>query len=125
MIAIHSKGELQQTFRFLSKSKKRDFYKKLDDICQEGVEALAANTPRDTGKTSECWSYRIEDKGDTVSIFWINSNFNNYVNIALILQYGHGTGTGGYVTGIDYINPALKPIFDKLANKVWKEVTSS
>lgn len=124
VIAIHSKGELKQTFRFLDRAKKRKFFKQLDDICQKGVEALSAATPKDSGKTSECWSYRIEDDGTNVSIFWVNSNFNKYVNIAIILQYGHGTGTGGYVTGVDYINPALKPIFQELTDKVWKEVTS-
>lgn len=125
MIAIHSKGELKQTFRFLEKVNRRSFFKNLEKLCEEGVDALREHTPKDTGKTSECWSYRIEEAKDGLSIYWVNSNFNNYVNIAIILQYGHGTGTGGYVTGVDYINPALKPIFEKLADKVWKEVTSA
>lgn len=118
------KGDLKETERFLQNLKKKNFYRNVEKFAQEGVEALSAATPLDSGETSESWGYLIEDKGDTFTITWTNSNVNEGVNIAIILQYGHGTGTGGYVAGQDYINPALKPIFDKIADDVWKEVTS-
>lgn len=118
------KGDLKETERFLQNLKKKNFYKNVEKFAQEGVEALSAATPLDSGETSESWGYLIEDKGDTFTITWTNSNVNDGVNIAIILQYGHGTGTGGYVAGQDYINPALRPIFDKIADDVWKEVTS-
>ncbi len=81
-------------------------------------------TPAETGKTAASWGYEIVQTRNGYSIFWTNSNINNGVNIALILQYGHGTGTGGYVQGIDYVNPAIRPIFESMANEAWKEVTS-
>lgn len=123
-IIFSHKGDLKETERFLKNLKKRNFYKNLERFAQEGVEALSSATPLESGRTAESWGYLIEDKGDTVSITWTNSNVNEGVNIAIILQYGHGTGTGGYVAGQDYINPAMKPIFDKIADDVWKEVTS-
>lgn len=89
-----------------------------------GVEALAAATPKDTGTTAASWRYEIVKKRDGYSLYWCNDNVHNGVNIALILQYGHGTGTGGYVKGMDYINPAIRPIFDAIANDAWREVTS-
>lgn len=128
MVVFKNKGEWEQTYKFLghaSKWKKYKIFKKLEKYGEKGVEALSAATPRDTGKTSESWGYLIEETGDGITLTWTNSNFNNYVNIAVILQYGHGTGTGGYVTGIDYINPALAPIFDKIADELWKEVMAS
>lgn len=88
-----------------------------------GVDALSAATPVDTGKTAASWGYVITRTSDTATITWTNSNVNNGVPIALILQYGHGTGTGGYVKGRDYIKPAIRPVFDELANELWKEVT--
>ena len=90
-----------------------------------GVDALAAATPVDTGKTAASWTYEIEKKNGSYSIVWLNTNVNKYVNIALILQYGHGTRNGGYVKGRDYINPAIQPIFDKIAEDAWREVTDS
>lgn len=126
MIAIKSKGEWKKTFQFLHKNKMINRYllKKMEKYGEKGVEALTEATPVRTGKTSKSWTYRIEETGDGISIFWCNSNFNHYVNIAMLIQYGHGTRTGGYVTGIDYINPALRPIFDKMAKEAWEEVTS-
>lgn len=94
----------------------------LDKYGQEGVNALRQNTPSDTGKTAESWSYTIERKDGKVSIIWTNSNIQNGVPIAVILQYGHGTKNGGYVQGIDYINPAMAPIFKNIADEAWKEV---
>ena len=90
---------------------------------QRGVNALAAATPKDTGLTAASWYYEVERTDNDLAIYWKNSNTNNGVNIAVILQYGHGTNGGGYVRGIDYINPALRPIFEEIANDVWEEVT--
>lgn len=87
-----------------------------------GVEALAANTPKDSGKTAGSWYYTIEKNRDSVTISWENRNVNDGVVIAAILQYGHGTGTGGYVRGIDYINPSMKPVFQQIADDAWREV---
>lgn len=123
-IVFSHKGDLKATERFLKNLKKKDIYKNLEKLAEEGVEALSSATPLESGKTAESWGYIIEDTKESVTISWTNSNVNNGVNIAIILQYGHGTGTGGYVAGQDYINPAMKPIFDKIADDVWKEVTS-
>lgn len=91
-----------------------------------GVEALSSATPKNTGKTADSWHYEIVENGKhSVSIVWSNSNLNKGVNIALILQYGHGTRQGGYVQGIDYINPAVRPVFDDISQKAWEEVTRS
>lgn len=87
-----------------------------------GVQALAANTPKDTGQTAGSWYYTIEKSKDSVTISWENRNVHNGVVIAAILQYGHGTGTGGYVRGIDYINPSMKPVFQQIADDAWREV---
>lgn len=91
----------------------------------EGVEALASSTPVDSGKTADSWSYEIVGKKTSASIIWNNSNVNNGVPIAIILNYGHGTGTGGYVAGREYISPAIQPIFDKIADDAWREVTNA
>ena len=91
---------------------------------RKGVEALAAATPRDSGKTADSWSYEIIEEGNSSKIVWKNSNIHDGVVIALLLQYGHGTGTGGYVQGTDYINPAVEGIFRQMADDAWKEVTS-
>lgn len=91
---------------------------------QLGVQALSLATPLDSGETATSWNYEIEQDGDTITLAWNNTHVNHGVNIAVILQYGHGTGTGGYVVGRDYINPALRPIFDDIADAVWKEVSS-
>lgn len=97
----------------------------LDKYGRMGVEALSKATPVDTGLTASSWYYEIQRTDTTVSIYFMNSHRNQGVPIALILQYGHGTGTGGYVEGRDYINPALQPVFDKMCDELWKEVTSS
>lgn len=102
---------------------------KVEQILQKygskGVAALAASTPVDTGKTAGSWTYSISVSGESATIYWENSNTNKGVNIAVILQYGHGTGTGGYVQGRDYINPAMRPIFDQIANEAWMEVVNA
>lgn len=127
MITFTHRGDFYHIEKFFKKMKFRSLFmtRILDKYGKEGVEALSAATPVDTGKTAASWSYVIETSETTIGIYWTNSNVNKYVNIAVILQYGHGTGTGGYVQGRDYINPALQPIFDKIAEKAWEEVTSA
>lgn len=124
-IRITSKGDFNKTFKFLEKMKNFQIRQILERYGKEGVSALSSATPTDTGTTANSWSYEIESKGDTHAIYWSNSNTNKGVNIAVILQYGHGTGTGGYVAGRDYINPAMRPIFDRIAEEAWKEVVNA
>lgn len=124
VIIVRHKGDFSKTKNFLTKAQKRDYLKNLDKYAQKGVAALSAATPTDTGKTANSWTYEIINTNTTYEIHWINTNENKGVNIALILQTGHGTGTGGYVKGIDYINPAMKPIFEEILNEAWKEVVS-
>lgn len=122
MINIRQKGDFKNLSSFLKKTKEKLNLGLLDKYGREGVAALQAATPKDTGKTSESWYYKIERKNGSVSLTFHNSNQNKGVPIAIILQYGHATGNGGYVEGVDYINPALRPIFDKIAEEAWKEV---
>lgn len=122
MITVHHKGDFKNLEKMLRKSMGLRYRSVLEKYARQGVEALAAGTPVDTGKTAASWDYEIVEENGTLSIYWTNSNINKGVNIAMILQYGHGTGTGGYVQGVDYINPALKPIFDAMADAAWKEV---
>ena len=123
MIRFRHRGSFSKTERFLNRVKRNKYLNDLDDYAQMGVEALAAATPVDSGITASSWSYIIERDDQYTRISWTNSNVNEGVNIAVILQYGHGTGTGGFVAGQDYINPAMQPIFDTIAEGVWKEVT--
>lgn len=125
MLSIIHKGDLKKTEKFLKKSLGHDYLTILNKYGQQGVSALSASTPVDTGLTASSWSYEIIQNADGISVVWTNSNINKYVNIAIILQYGHGTRSGGWVEGRDYINPALRPIFDKMAEAAWKEVTDS
>ncbi len=124
MITLTAKGNFNNTERFFNKAQNLTLGSILSKYGQMGVDALSAATPKETGLTAASWSYEIEASGNSAAIYWTNSNINKDVNIAVILQYGHGTGTGGYVQGRDYINPAIRPVFDELANKVWEEVTS-
>lgn len=115
----------RKTEKYLEKLKQKEYFKVLDGLAQRGVEALSNGTPKDTGLTAASWSYEIEVNGSTISIFWKNDNVTRDGEpIAIMLQYGHGTGTGGYVVGRDYINPAIRPVFDNIADEVWKVVTS-
>ena len=123
MITIKQKGNFSKTTNFLKKAKKKIDINKLKCFGDEGVEALKNATPKDTGLTSESWYYKIEDDNGKIRIFFCNSNIQNGVPIAIILQYGHGTCTGGWVEGRDYINPAIQPIFDEITKKAWKEVS--
>ena len=97
----------------------------LEKYGQMGVSALASATPIDSGTTAESWGYEISIGKEEATIYWTNTNQNKGVYIAVILQYGHGTGTGGYVQGVDYINPAIRPVFDKIAEEAWMEVINS
>lgn len=124
MITVHHKGDFKNLEKMLRKSMGLRYRSVLEKYARQGVEALSAGTPVDTGKTAASWGYEIVEENGTLSIYWTNSNINKGVNIAMILRYGHGTGTGGYVQGVDYINPALKPIFDAMADAAWKEVKS-
>lgn len=123
MINIKQKGDFRNTERFFDNNKKFDITSILQKYGEQGVMALAAATPRETGLTAASWTYEIGSGSNGASISWTNTNMNKNVNIALILQYGHGTGTGGYVQGIDYINPVTQKIFEDMANEAWKEVT--
>lgn len=123
MFKLEVREEGADTLKFLKRIKELRIESILRKYGEEGVSALMAATPVDTGKTASMWGYEIEKTSSGWTINWTNSNINNYVNIAVILQYGHGTGTGGYVAGRDYINPAMAPIFDKLADEAWNEVT--
>lgn len=125
MIRITQKGDFKNTERFLEKIQKGKLFVSLNRYGQIGVKALANATPKNTGKTAMSWEFQIQESDGVYSIEWYNTNENRGVNIAVILQYGHGTGTGGYVQGRDYINPAIQPIFDQIAQEAWKEVTSA
>lgn len=125
MIGIESSGSFKNTDAFLQRMVRGDIFSSAERFAQEGVEALRAATPQDTGETANSWYYEIVTEGDKTTIWWNNSNQVYGFNVAVGLQYGHGTGNGGYVTGTDYINPALRPIFDKLAEATWKEVRNA
>lgn len=121
-ITFEHSGSLKNTERFLNRMNNNNIYGVLDNLARLGVDALRSSTPSRSGKTAVSWGYEINYDDKKTSITWTNSNTNHGTNIAIILQYGHGTGTGGYVHGRDYINPAMRPIFDMIADKVWKEV---
>ena len=125
LIRITSKGDFNRTFKFLKKMQTFEVKRILEHYAQMGVSALASATPVDSGQTANCWGYEIEASGEDATIYWTNTNQNKGVYIAVILQYGHGTGTGGYVQGRDNINPAIRPVFDKIAAEAWREVTSA
>lgn len=123
MIEFSMKGSFNKTFAFLKRNRKLDI-RDFDKFGRMGVEALKEATPKDSGLTADSWYYEITNDDGRLVIQWLNSNVvNGWCNVAVILQYGHATGTGGYVEGIDYINPALAPIFDKIAKHAWEEVT--
>ena len=125
MFKIRQKGNFNNIEKFLKKAQRNNFFSSLEKYGRAGVSALASATPIDSGLTADSWDFEIHRSKGSVSIRWTNSNINDGVPIAIIIQYGHGTRNGGYVQGRDYINPAIRPIFDKMANEVWKEVTSS
>ena len=123
MIRFIQKGNFKKLNNFLERIKDIANKSQLDKYGMQGIEALSNATPKKTGKTSESWYYKINRKNNSLSISFYNSNINDGVPIAIILQYGHGTKNGGWVQGRDYINPAIQPVFDKIAEDAWKEVT--
>lgn len=125
MISFRQKGDFSKLTRFLERAKNLVHLSDLDKFGREGVAALASATPVDTGKTSASWNYEVIINKESASITFNNSNIQNGVPIAIILQYGHGTRNGGWVEGRDYINPVIQPIFDKIADEAWKEVTKA
>lgn len=124
MISIRQKGDFSKLSRYFERVREAARLGVLDKYGREGVAALSSATPVKTGKTAASWTYEIERQNGSVSIVFHNTNINKGVPIAIILQTGHGTGSGGWVQGRDYINPAIQPIFDKIADSAWKEVTS-
>lgn len=124
MIQCIVKGDFKKTTGFLKCVQKLDFESVLRKYAEQGVDVLASATPKVTGKTAASWSYEIQMEPGQASIFWTNSNINDGVPIAVILDYGHGTGWGGYVQGRHYISPAIRPVFDQIAEAAWKEVVS-
>ena len=123
MISFRHKGDLKRSTRYLERIKQIGHSGILDKYGREGVAALASATPVDSGLTASSWYYKIENTKGSSTISFFNSNIQNGVPIAIILQYGHGTGTGGWVEGRDYINPAIQPVFDKLVAEAWREVS--
>ena len=123
MIKIEQKGNFSKSTNFLKNLTKSKFTKDLDKFGRKGVEALKSVTPIDTGLTANSWYYEIIEEKNSTKINFCNSNIQNGVPIAVILQYGHRPRNGGWVEGRDYINPAIQPIFDAIANNAWKEVT--
>lgn len=125
VVTFEHKGDFNKTTKFLNAVSNGKYLEgKLHRFGQMGVEALSAATPVDTGKTAQSWNYDLTIKGDSVVITWNNTNVNKYANIAVLVDTGHATGNGGYVSGYHYIEPAINPIFKQIIDEVWKEVTS-
>lgn len=123
--SLSSSGSFDKTEKFLRSMQKFDISKLVASEAARGATALASATPRDSSRTSLSWNYEIKKTSNSIGIFWTNSDIENGFPVAVMIQYGHGTGTGGYVTGIDYINPAMRPIFEDIAQTVWKAVTAA
>lgn len=123
MISVTQKGSFTKTEQYLKKLQEQNLLSALEKYGSQGVTALSNATPRDSGLTAESWTYTIVNRKGYYSIRWHNTNVRDGIPIAVLLQYGHGTRTGGYIQGRDYINPALRPIFDQIASEAWKEVT--
>jgi len=125
MITFNVTGDTKKTESFIKNALKVDILGVMESCGREGVAALSSATPVDTGLAAGDWDYDVHASGGVYSIYWTNSDVESGFPVAIMLQYGYGTGTGGYVQGRDYINPVMKPIFDEIANKVWKAVTSA
>lgn len=121
MISLTSKGDFRKTEKFMKNARTKKLMSILKQYGEEGVAALMVATPLDTRRTASSWRYEIKVENNCIRLVFHNDNIQNGVPIAIILQYGHGTGTGGWVEGRDYINPAIQPVFDKIANSAWKE----
>jgi len=124
-ISFSSTGDLKRTSDFLVKMSRGDLFRNLEGLAQQGVAALAAATPVDSGLTAASWGCTVKVGLRSSTISWTNSNIVGGAPVAILLQYGHGTGTGGWIQGQDYINPTIKPVFDNIANQAWKAVTSA
>ena len=122
MLSFTTKGSFKGTNNFFERALKRDYLRNLEQLAKEGLQALKDSTPVDSGETADAWSYKITNSVSSYRIEYFNKHVVNGVPIAIILQYGHATSNGGYVQGRDYINPAIQPIFDKIAEKAWKGV---
>ena len=126
MISVKSSGDYRRTRNWLLKNSRGDIFAKLDQFGRLGVDALSKATPVDTGETAHSWDYRIrKPRRGFYEIQWYNTHGDGDTSVAILLQYGHGTKNGGYVQGRDYINPAMKSIFDKMIDDFWKEVKTS
>ena len=125
MISFSSSGSFDKTERFLRSVQKLDLSSIASAQAQKGVIALSRATPTDSGIAASSWGYKITKTATSLTISWTNSDVENGYPVAIMIQYGHGTGTGGYIHGIDYINPAMRPIFDQIAETLWKAVTSA
>lgn len=121
-IRVRQRGNWKKTIRFLTNAQKLEFMSILKRYGEMGVSALASATPKDSGLTALSWAYVINHDNRGYELQWVNTHENQGVNIAILIQYGHATGTGGYVPPRDYVNPAMRPIFDKIAEDLWKEV---
>lgn len=124
MIGATVSGNSDRTIKALSKMQKRNLFSDLHKYGEMGVQALAKATPVDSSFTANCWEYRITQERNGPRIEWYNTNKVGNTSVAILIQYGHGTGTGGYVMGRDYVNPAIQPLFDKMADDLWKKVKS-
>jgi len=122
MVYFEHRGNFKKTEKFLNSLQKRDFLRNLDKYGLEGVIALSEATPKDTAETAHAWDYEIVNEKGKAGLYWTNSNIEDGVPIVILIQYGHATKNGGYIEGRDFINPAIQPIFDKIADNIWKEV---
>jgi len=125
MISAKASGDFSKITKFLNTMRKKDAKAVLKKYGERGVELLRNATPVKTGKTASSWRYEINVSKGRYSINWLNDNIHNGVNIAIILQYGHGTRNGGYVAGKDYINPVMQQIFSEMAEELWREVVQA
>lgn len=125
MVSFRVTGSFQHLESFLQKANKLNIFPILDRCGRDGVNALSIATPIETGIAAHSWSYEVSSSGGNYQIKWLNSDVENGFPVVIMLQYGHGTGTGGYIQGRDFINPAIRPIFDRIAEEVWKAVTSA
>lgn len=123
MISFRQKGDFSKLSRYFERVKEAARVGILDRYGREGVAALASATPIDSGLAASSWSYKVEHTSNSAKITFLNTDIENGFPVAIMLQYGHGTGTGGWVEGRDYINPAIQPIFDRIADAAWREVT--
>lgn len=124
MIKAKTSGSFKNTTKFLKYMEEGGPFKDLNSYGYMGNHALEVATPRDTGRTAESWGYQVGHTKGVYAISWWNMDIEEGVNVAVFIQYGHGTGTGGYVPGIDYINPAMQPLFDRITNDIWRQVTN-